>query len=303
MNYLENVLRPEGAGNSYSRRLPALECSSPNWLPLLNLPIIGTSAASSKPANRVNIDRLILTHSPAENDIDQLIQEVSQVRWATRAVFERSRCLQALIRPLLSHTTWNEVINVARRGRQVLPTELREASILRLDIADFTELLNNHPLDEVLVKLNAYLDRLTQLVYRHHGDVDKFLGDGFLAVFADADDAVQAGCAIQQTVADFNRSQAVPGGLLFPARIGIDTGQVITTNLGSPDRQERTVIGMPANLAERLQAQATPGRVWLSQATFERLRDQSNCRCLGPIQVKGQPKPIFVYEKQDKEIL
>lgn len=57
-------------------------------------------------------------------------------------------------------------------------------------------------------------------------------------------------------------------------------------------------MGLPVNLAERLQAQATPGRVWLSQSTFEQLQDPSCCRCLGPIKVKGRSELVIVYEKR-----
>jgi class 3 adenylate cyclase len=152
-------------------------------------------------------------------------------------------------------------------------------------------------LDRVLTDLKGYLDQLTRLVYLHHGEVDKYLGDGFLAIFANADDAVQAGSTIQQAAAEFNRHQSVRGGLVFPSRVAIDTGQVAVTSLGSCNRQERTVIGMPVNLAERLQAQATPGRVWLSQATFDRLQDRSGYRCLGAMKVKGKAEPVVVYEK------
>jgi class 3 adenylate cyclase len=149
----------------------------------------------------------------------------------------------------------------------------------------------------VLADLKAYLDRMAQVIYHYHGQVDKYLGDGLLAIFTDPDEALQAGRAIQQAAAHFNRRQAARGGLIFPTRLAIDSGRVASTSLGSVERRERTVIGMAVNRAERLQAQATPGRVWLSQATFERLRDRSGCRCLGTVQLKGCAEPIIVYEK------
>jgi adenylate cyclase len=179
-----------------------------------------------------------------------------------------------------------------------VPAETREASILRLDIANFTEIADRHPLDQVVSDLNAYLYAMTQLIYRHHGDVDKYLGDGFLSVFANADDAVRAGCAIQRDTADFNRRQLAQGGLAFPARIGIASGPIALVSLGSHERRERTVLGMPVNLAERLQEQASPEQVWLSQATFDQLRNQADCSCLGPAKVKGIQEPVVVYEKR-----
>lgn len=234
---------------------------------------------------------------PLSHDFDHLVQKLAHVCQAAWAAYEYSQRLQGLIQPFLSHATWLEAFEVARYGEQALPTITRQVSILRLDIVGFTQLLDSHPLKQVLFNLNTYLDQLTQLVYRYYGDVDKYLGDGFLAVFEQANDAVQAGCAIQQATADFNCCQAAWDGFVFPIRIGIDTGLVAITNLGSAARQERAVMGLPVNLAERLQAQATPGLVWFSQATFDQLHEPSGCRCLGPIQVKGRPEPVIVYEK------
>jgi class 3 adenylate cyclase len=181
-----------------------------------------------------------------------------------------------------------------------LPTETRQVSILRLDIANFTKLIDSHPLDQIIIDLNAYLDQMAQIIYRHHGDIDKYLGDGFFSIFTNADDAVRAGHAIQQATAKFNRQQLAENRLVFPTRVAIDTGEVMMTSLGSSDRQDRTVIGMPVNLADRLQAKATPGRVWFSQATFDQLNDRSDCHCLGPIKVKGRQEPITVYEKRQR---
>lgn len=215
---------------------------------------------------------------------------------AARAADKHNRHLQSIVRPFLSRMTWIKATESARNGKQVLPTEAREVSILRLDIANFTRLMDTNPLDEIVDDLNAFLDQMTQLIYHHHGDIDKYLGDGFLSVFSDANDAVEAGCAIQKAVAEFNHSQSANGRLVFPARVAIDSGQVIIASLGSSNRRDRTMLGMPVNLAERLQAKATPGRVWLSQATFERLADQSGCHYVGLIQVKGRHEPMAVYE-------
>jgi class 3 adenylate cyclase len=243
-------------------------------------------------------DRLISRDSRSNDDLGQLVQELTCLYQMALTAYERSQHLQAVVRPLLPQTTWAEATNMTQQGQKALPTENREVSILRLDIVGFTDMLDRYPVEQVLTDLNAYLAKLAHLVYRHNGDVDKYLGDGFLCIFNEADDAIEAACAIQKAVAEFNRQQEAKEGLVFPARVAVTTGQVVVTSLGSSTRQDRTVIGMPINLAERLQAQATPGQVWLSQETFIRLRDQSGCRCLGSIKVKGRQEPVVVYEKQ-----
>jgi len=233
-----------------------------------------------------------------ETDADQLAWELFFLCQATWVAYVQSQHLHHIVRPLLPHATWDEANEAARHGGQALPTQIKEATILWLDVAHFAELTNAHTLDQVVTDLNAYLDALTQLVYRHQGDVNKYMGDGFLAVFANADDALQAACALQKAAADFNRRQVLNGKPALPTRIGIDTGQVALTSLGSCERQDRTVIGIPVNRAKRIQQQALIGQVWLSQATFQRLQDRSGLYVVGEIEIKGQQEPVFVYARQ-----
>lgn len=269
-----------------------------NDLSLFNFPIVQTNGPSTKLATLTSTDLLDLTELRPRADLDQLVLESAHLCQVAWDAYERSRYLLAVVRPFLSHTTWTQAVEVMRHGGRALPTKTRGASILWLDIANFTELVDSHPLEEVFSTLNTYLDTLTQLVYRHHGDVNKYLGDGFLGVFADADDAVEAACVIQQAAAAFNRCQLARSEMVFPTRVGIDTGHVAIVSLGSHNRQDRTILGMPVNLAKRLQEQAPPGEVWLSQATFNQLRAQSDCRYLGPLQVKGRQEPVLAYEKR-----
>ena len=273
------------------------ELVSGDWSSCFKFPVIQANGLSPKSAGMAGADRSNLARRYPSDELDQLVQELAHLCHVALAAYDHSKYLLTIVRPFLSRTTWTEAIQGAQCGRRTLPVETRQASILQLDIANFTELTDRHPLDQVLSDLNAYLDTMTQLVYRYHGDVNKYLGDGFLSVFANADDAVQAGCAIQRAVADFNRRQLAQGALVFPTRIGIASGQIAVVSLGSRDRQDRTVLGMPVNLAKRLQEQATRGGVWLSQVTFDRLQDQSGCRCLGSVKVKGLQEPVVVYEK------
>ena len=273
------------------------ELASDDWLSCFKFPVIQADGLSPKSAGMAGAGRSNLAKRCPSDELDQLVQELAQLCHVALAAYEHSKYLLTIIRPFLSRTTWTEAIQGVQCGRRTLPVETRQASILQLDIANFTELTDRHPLDQVLSDLNAYLDTMTQLVYRYHGDVNKYLGDGFLSVFANADDAVQAGCAIQRAAADFNRRQLAQGALVFPTRIGIASGQVAVVSLGSHDRQDRTVLGMPVNLAKRLQEKATQGGVWLSQVTFDQLEDQSGCRCLGSVKVKGLQEPVVVHEK------
>ena len=241
---------------------------------------------------------LLKTDRHLSPDLDSLHHAVLSLYQITRLAYEQSLNLQATLRPLIPHSTWAEAAQIARGSNRTFPSETRNISVLRLDIVNFTTLMDCHPLDQLLTALKAYLDSLTQIVYEHNGDVYKYLGDGFLSIFTSADAAVQAGYAIQKAVVNFNRAQTEQGGLVFACRIGVDSGPVVLTTIGSSQRQDRTVMGMPVNLAERLQARALPGSVWLSQETFNRLSDKSGYSYIGPVQVKGRQMPVIVYEKR-----
>jgi len=182
-----------------------------------------------------------------------------------------------------------------RRGDDLAPG-VTLISVMRIDIENFTAKADRYPLSQISVALNTYFEQVTYVIYDWGGDIDKFLGDGCLAFFPAADEAVQAGQAIQEAVATFNRAQEERQSVTFPTRIGIDTGIVAIVSLGSPTRRERTAIGKPVNLADRLQARATPGRVWLTQTSFEQLSTHSGYRCLGPMRLKGLQEPVVVYE-------
>jgi class 3 adenylate cyclase len=288
-------IAPQIAPGKHTNRAATLTPYPEGWVSKLS--VVRTNESLVRSTGVAGTDRLDLMGVHPSAALDQLVEDLSYLCRVALDACERSQSLLAIIRPFLSRTTWAEAIEIAQRGRCALPGETRQVTILRLDIANFTDLMDSHSLDQVLSALNAYLDTMTQIVYRHHGDVNKYLGDGFLCVFADADDAVQAGRAMQQAAADFNRRQSDRGGLVFPTRIGIASGPIATVSLGSHDRQDRTVIGIPINLAERLQKKAPPGQVWLSQATFDRLRDQSGCRCVGSVEIKGLQEPVVVYEK------
>jgi class 3 adenylate cyclase len=294
-------IAPWFALSKHNNEVATLDLSPEDEPTLFKPPVIQTKVPFTQSVSPTGTDLLDLAELHPSAELNEFALEPAHPCQAAWNAFEHSRYLLAVVHPFLSLTTWTEAVEVVRRGGRVLPTETYEVSILWLDIASFTKIIDKHPLDEVIPALNTYLDTLTQLVYCHGGDVSKYLGDGFLSVFANADDAVETGCAIQRAAADFNCRQSARGEMVFPTRVGIDTGQITIVSLGSHNRQDRTVVGMPVNLAKRLQEQALPEQVWLSQATFNQLRDQSDCRYLGLVRVKGRQEPVRVYEKRWRE--
>ena len=152
--------------------------------------------------------------------------------------------LQEIVQPLLPQAIWTEAVDLSRQGGRELGMAMRQATILCLDIADFTRLTETVPLSQIVYTLNAYLGEMTGLVYDYGGDIHKFLGDGFLSLFDTADAAVKAGSAIQMATDVFNAQQVDQGGLTFSARIGIDTGVSYTAELILADKDELSDAGV-----------------------------------------------------------
>lgn len=147
----------------------------------------------------------------------------------------------------------------------------RQVSILFTDIAGFSQLMNTWPLESVVTSLHGYFERLSRCIYRHGGQVDKFMGDGMLAVFRSPDDAVNAARAIQREVALYNAGQARRQRCVFPTRIVVDTGPAVRTSLGLGRDRDWTVMGPVVNTASHLVKSLPPGKVFISHATCCRL--------------------------------
>jgi class 3 adenylate cyclase len=219
----------------------------------------------------------------------ELVDELAQA-------YEASLCLQDALRPLVPRMTWFQAADAAWQWEDNWPVEELVATIMFTDITGFTALMETHPVKEVLHSLNDYLTLLSRIVQEHRGDVHKFLGDGLMALFICPADAVRAGCEIQQTVAEFNAHQAAQGLWHFETRLAIDTGEVVLASVGSPDRRDHTLTGRPVNLAAHLSERATPGTVWISQSTYEKLADKNGFAARTTSVVKSEKEPMTIYE-------
>ena len=219
----------------------------------------------------------------------ELVDELAQA-------YETSLRLQDVLRPLVPRTTWYQAADAAWQWKDNWPVEELVATIMFADITGFTVLMETHPVKEVLDSLNDYFTLLSRIVQQHRGDVHKFLGDGLMALFICPADAVKAGCEIQRAVAEFYARQAAQGLCRFKTRLAIDTGEVTLASVGSPDRRDHTLIGRPVNQAAHLSERATPGTVWISQSTYDKLADKNGfAPCTTPV-AQSEEKPTTVYE-------
>jgi class 3 adenylate cyclase/tetratricopeptide (TPR) repeat protein len=175
-----------------------------------------------------------------------------------------------------------------------------QATILFLDLAGHTDLIQGRDPEEIMELIDQALERLAEPIARHGGRIVRYQGDGYKAVFGlptaqenDPDNAVLAALDILTTAAaiaaELEAERDLPG---FRVRVGIDTGLVL---IGGGTEAEDAVTGLPVNLAARLESAAEPGTILISHHTYQHIRGVFDFQPLDPISVRGFPEPVAVY--------
>ena len=187
--------------------------------------------------------------------------------------------------------------------RPMLRGERRDVTVLFCDMRGFTSLAERLAPEEVVLLLNEYYDLMIDTTFRNGGTLDKFLGDGVMAVFgapiAHPDHSIRAvrtALAMQSGVAELSRRRVQAGKDPIAVGIGVSAGEAVTGTVGTQDRMEYAVIGESVTEAARLQATARPGQVLISRRTYDYVPGLVDARPLGPIQIKGEKQPVDVYE-------
>jgi adenylate cyclase len=182
----------------------------------------------------------------------------------------------------------------------VLGGTRQTATMLFADIRGFTELSERLMPEEVVELLNRYLAPVVNVIFSNNGLLDKFYGDGVMAVFGAPrpaeDDARRAVTAARQILEQVHILNAQPG-VTWPlsVSIGLATGDVVAGHIGSERRLEYTVIGDAVNLASRLQGIAEPDQILADENTFKKIKGLiTTTRRMA--RIKGKAAPISVYE-------
>jgi len=177
----------------------------------------------------------------------------------------------------------------------------REISVLFADIRGFTTIAESLPPEQAVSLLNTYNAPLTQVVFEQGGFLDKFTGDGVMALFGvplpQPDHAERAVRAALEMQAAARQVSAQRGKVEWPIRygIGVTSGEAVVGNIGGEERMDFTAIGDVVNLAARLEGHAQPEEVLISEYTYELVKDVVKAERLPPIKVKGKRKPVVVY--------
>ncbi|MEM1055994.1 MAG: adenylate/guanylate cyclase domain-containing protein [Bacteroidota bacterium] len=208
-------------------------------------------------------------------DMEDLQITLQQARRAVEREREADRVRRAL-GTYLSTEVAQAIL--ANPGSLSLDGEMREVSVLMSDLSGFSQISESLPPEAVVRLLNVYLSAMTDVVDRFDGTVDEFIGDAVLAIFGapirqqdHADRAVACALAMQAAMDEVNEEMAELGLPHLEMTAAVNSGEVVVGSIGSEKRAKYGVVGSPVNLTARIQSQAAPGEVLISEATRERV--------------------------------
>jgi adenylate cyclase len=261
----------------------------------------------------IHVDSPMLTNCFTENDLDVL---TALANYAAVAV-ERARLHQQIVAEekkrerlgrFLSPQVASRILAASdTQASELGEPEVREVTVLFADISGFTSLSEKMTPSAVALLLNSYLSRMTDIIFKYEGTLDKYMGDAIMAVFGaplDMPDhaarAIRAALEMQECLTEWNAER--PEGPELKIRIGINTGKAVAGEIGSVNKMEYTVLGDTVNTASRLEsAVAQPGTVVIGKQTRESVGDEFECEALGSFSVKGKEKSVLAYEVRSAE--
>lgn len=188
------------------------------------------------------------------------------------------------------------------RGRSALVT------VLFSDIRDFTTFTEKLGAQSTVALLNDYFTLMVDCIQQEGGMLDKFIGDALMAGFGtlvshedDEDRAMRTALDMVRKLEEFNRQRLAAGSAPLDIGIGLNTDRVVVGPIGSPKRQDYTIIGDGVNLAARLESACKQygTRILLSEFTMRRLHGKYRLRDVDRVIVKGRSEPVAVYEALD----
>jgi adenylate cyclase len=213
---------------------------------------------------------------------------------------ERQRMKGTFSRYLSPH-----VLNEVMSRPPEMGGSARIATILFSDIRGFTSMSEKMTAHEVVERLNEYLTAMVDQVLKHDGTLDKFVGDAIMAVYNSPMDqpdhairGVSTAWYMSKKMDELQAEWVAAGKVSFNIGIGLNTGEVVAGNMGSPQRMEFTVIGDNVNLASRMESQTKEAkcRILISESTYEAAKDFIEVKERGSITVKGKEIPVKAYE-------
>jgi adenylate cyclase len=256
----------------------------------------------------IHVDSPMLANCFTLNDLDLL---TALANYAAVAV-ERARLNQKIVaeekkrerlgRFLSPQVTARIIATSDSQGMALGVPEVKEVSVLFSDIVGFTTMSEKMSPAAVSLLLNDYFSRMTDIIFKYEGTLDKYIGDAIMAVFGaplDMPDhsvrAIKAALEMRDQLEAFNSERKE--GPTIRIRIGINSGKAVAGELGGINKKEYTVLGDTVNTASRLESSvAKPMQVVVGENTYNAAKAQFDFKSLGPATLKGKERTVEVYE-------
>jgi class 3 adenylate cyclase/tetratricopeptide (TPR) repeat protein len=181
--------------------------------------------------------------------------------------------------------------------------ERKQVTVLFADVKGSMDLAEQQDPEQWRGIMQGFFTILADEVHRFEGTVDKFTGDGIMAVFGapvahedHARRACYAALRMLDDIAEYAAELRRKHGLSFSARIGINSGEVVAGTVGAAGDADYTAIGHTVGLAQRMEALAEPGKAYLTEAAAELARGFFELKDLGEFEIKGASRPVHVFE-------
>jgi class 3 adenylate cyclase len=223
--------------------------------------------------------------------------------YALRAVISRRN--ERKIRNIFQKYVPQDVIEkYYEEPESMLEGESRILGVLFSDIRNFTSFSEKMPPHEVVESLNKYFDFMVEIIMKHNGIVDKYIGDAIMAFFGapvhhdnDAVEAVSAGLDMIDALARFNQWQFERNRQPFQMGIGINYGFMTVGNIGTEKKMDYTVIGDMVNLASRMEGLTKhyKQKILVAKSVYKKLDGKMPCRLIDRVRVKGKSEVHSVY--------
>ena len=256
----------------------------------------------------IHVDSPMLANCFTLNDLDLLSAlanyaavAVERARLNQRIVAEEKK-RERLGRFLSPQVTARIIATSESQGMALGVPEVKDVSVLFSDIVGFTTMSEKMSPAAVSLLLNDYFSRMTDIIFKYEGTLDKYIGDAIMAVFGaplDMPDhclrAIKAALEMRDQLESFNADRKE--GPTIRIRIGINSGKAVAGELGGINKKEYTVLGDTVNTASRLESSvAKPMQVVVGENTYNATKAHFDFRSLGPATLKGKERTVEVYE-------
>ena len=211
------------------------------------------------------------------------------------------------IRGAFSHYVSSSVVNEVLKNPDKLKLggDMKELTVLFSDIRGFTTISEGLSPEEVHRLINEYLTAMTNIVFKHGGTLDKYMGDALMAIYGapvDQPDHARKACdtalEMMEGLKELNARWAEAGKPVLDIGIGINTGMMMVGNMGSEQRFEYTVLGDAVNLGSRLEGanKSYMTHILISEFTYGKVKDEFLCMEMDSVRVKGKTRTVRIYQ-------